>query len=103
MDANGKVPPVEPVTDPHQNQPKPDTTPSHDQQSLAALQNIPAYITEPIEYRLVVDKDPVSNTFIYRTVDRLTGETVAQYPNEEIVRLRDSAGYKPGTVFDGKV
>jgi flagellar protein FlaG len=99
MDTNAKVPPVQPVTEPLQHQP---TTSPQDQQALAATPSVPADIAQPSDYRLVIDKDPVSGTFIYRTVDRATGETVGQFPSEEIVRLRDSADYMAGTVFDGK-
>ena len=109
METNAKVPPVQPVTEPPQPEPqpglqsKPDSTASQDPQSISPSSGAPAYIAEPLDYRLVIDKDPISGTFIYRTVDRLTGETVAQFPNEEIVRLRDSADYQVGTVFNGKV
>jgi flagellar protein FlaG len=98
MGTNAKVPPVQPVTEP----PSPGSTPSQDAQSVSASPSIPAYIAEPADYRLVIDKDPVSGMYVYRTVDRMIGETVAQFPNDELVRLRDNAAYKPGTVFNGK-
>jgi len=102
METNAKVQPVQPVTEPPQRQSNPVSTPAQPPQSLSASPSVPAYIDEPLAYRLVIDKDPVSGTFIYRTVDRMSGETVAQFPNQEIVRLRDSADYKAGTVFNGK-
>jgi flagellar protein FlaG len=103
MDTNAKVPPVSPVAEPSTSQTKPDPTPSPDQQSAGASLSVPAYIAEPADYRLVIDKDPVSGLFIYKTVDRVTGETVTQYPDAEVVRMRDSADYTAGTVFSGKV
>jgi flagellar protein FlaG len=102
MDTNAKVPPVQPVTEPPKPQAKSDA-PAPDQQALAASLIIPPYIAEPINFRLVIDTDPVTGSFIYRTVDRVTGETVSQYPSEEIVRMRDSGAYTAGTVFKGKV
>jgi flagellar protein FlaG len=103
MDTNAKVSPVQPATEPDQHPSTPESTPAKVRQSLPASPNVPAYIAEPLDYRLVVDKDPVSGAFIYRTVDRVSGETVSQFPSEEIVKLRDSADYQAGTVFNGKV
>lgn len=99
METNAKVPPVLPVAEPP---PPQSATPVQDPQALTSA-SVPAYVAEPADYRLVIDKDPISGAFIYRTVDRITGETVAQFRSEELVRLRDSAAYKAGTVFDGKV
>jgi hypothetical protein len=102
MDTNAKVPPVQPVTEPPKSQTKSDA-PTPDQASLAGSLDIPPYIAEPINFRLVIDTDPITGSYIYRTVDRFTGETVSQYPSEELVRMRDSGAYKAGTVFNGKV
>jgi flagellar protein FlaG len=103
MDANAKVPPAQPVAEPLQYPSKPASTPSQDQPPAVAPPDVPAYIAEPADYRLVIDKDPISGTFIYKTVDRSTGETVAQFPSDEIVTLRDSADYMAGTVFKAQV
>jgi flagellar protein FlaG len=103
MDANAKVPPVQPVTEPLQPPAKPDSTPSQDPQPVVTSPDTPAYVADPADYRLVVDRDPISGTFVYRTVDRMTGETVAQFPSEEIVAFRDSADYMTGTVVKAKV
>ena len=102
METNAKVPPVQPAPESPQTQTQPQATPPQEQQDLAAAPGVPAYISDPADYRLVIEKDPVSGTYVYKTVDRMTGQTVTQLPNEEIVRLRDSASYKAGAVFDGK-
>lgn len=52
------------------------------------------------DLRLVIEEDQVSGTFVYKTLDRRTGEIVKQFPREEVVRLKDSAGYAPGDVID---
>lgn len=103
MDTNAKVSPVQPTPEPTQYPSKSDTTPSQDQQAVAPSPDIPADIADPADYRLVIDRDPLSGAFVYRTIDRSTGSTVAQFPSEELVQLRDSADYMAGTVFDGKV
>lgn len=95
MDTNAKVPPVQPVTDPTPPQTKSQAT------SQPNTLSVPAYIAEPTDYRLVIDKDPISGTFVYRTVDRATGETVTQFPSEQLMKMRDSGDYKAGDVFSG--
>ncbi len=67
----------------------------------------PATIAPPPEsphqnadLRLIIEEDQVSGTFVYKTLDRRTGEIVKQLPREEVVRLKDTAGYEPGDVID---
>jgi len=52
------------------------------------------------DLRLVIEEDEVSGTFVYKTLDRRTGEIVRQFPRDEVVRLKDSASYAPGDVID---
>ena len=51
-------------------------------------------------YRLVIEEGPKSGSFIYKTMDRLTGEIVKQFPREQVVDLMRSAGYSAGAVID---
>jgi flagellar protein FlaG len=55
------------------------------------------------EYRLVIEEGARPGTFVYKTVDRSTGETVRQYPREELVRLGDDPSYVAGTVTSTRV
>ena len=55
-----------------------------------------------VDYRLVIEEGPRQGTFIYKTVDRTTGETIKQYPREEVVKLIESPLYATGTVADTK-
>ena len=52
------------------------------------------------DLRLIIEEDQVSGTFIYKTLDRRTGEVVKQLPREEVVRLKESSVYEPGDVID---
>ena len=52
------------------------------------------------DLRLIIEEDQVSGTFIYKTLDRRTGEVVKQLPREEVVRLRETPDYEPGDVID---
>ena len=56
---------------------------------------------EPAEFRLVIEEDP-SGSFVYKTLDRRTGEVVNQFPREQVLRLKDTLGYAPGRVFSGQ-
>ena len=58
-------------------------------------------VEEPAEFRLVIEEDP-RGSFVYKTLDRRTGEVVNQFPREQVLRLKESLGYAPGRVFNGK-
>jgi len=52
--------------------------------------------------RLVIEEDKTSGSYIYKTVDVRTGNVIQQVPREEVLRLREAAGYQPGTVIDAR-
>ncbi|MBC6980600.1 hypothetical protein H8B08_02435 [Caulobacter sp. 17J80-11] len=54
------------------------------------------------DYRLVIEQDPESGTFIYRTVDRRTGEVVQQLPREELLKWRRDPAYVAGSLIAAK-
>ena len=53
-------------------------------------------------YRLVIEEGPHSGSFIYKTLDRVTGEVVKQLPREQVVDLMQAAQYSAGSVIDTK-
>jgi hypothetical protein len=53
---------------------------------------------DPARYRLTIEKG--AGGFIYKTLDRETGEVIRQLPREEVVRLSERADYRIGGVFD---
>ena len=55
---------------------------------------------EPVDLRLVIEEREDGRGFVYKTLDRNTGEVVQIYPREAIEKLGDSAEYRPGTVVD---
>jgi flagellar protein FlaG len=57
---------------------------------------------QPGDLRLVIEHDDHSGQYIYKTIDRRTGETLQQFPREEILKLRDETHYASGDVFDAK-
>lgn len=60
----------------------------------------PEGLHQNADLRLVIEEDQVSGTFVYKTLDRRTGEVVKQLPREEVVRLRETPDYEPGDVID---
>jgi flagellar protein FlaG len=56
---------------------------------------------QPGDLRLVIEEDPVSGAYVYKTVDRRTGDVLQQFPREEVLRFKQAEHYDPGGVFDG--
>ena len=57
----------------------------------------PAPATDAGRYRLTIEKG--SQGFVYKTLDRVTGEVIRQFPREEIIKLRQSVDYDPGDII----
>ena len=51
-------------------------------------------------YRLVIEEGPQKGSFVYKTLDRVTGEVVRQLPREDVVRMMDEGRYGSGAVID---
>ena len=65
-----------------------------------AIVQPPESARQNADLRLIIEEDQSSGTFVYKTLDRRTGEIVRQFPREEVVRLKDTVGYTPGDVID---
>jgi flagellar protein FlaG len=74
-------------------------TPSQTVQTVQAVQ--PVQSVSP-DLRLVIEEDEASGAFVYKTLDRETGEVVLQLPYEELLELRRDPAYDPGTVVSTK-
>jgi flagellar protein FlaG len=56
---------------------------------------------QPQDLRLVIEEDSKTGTYIYKTVDRRTGDILQQFPREDVLRFKQAEHYDPGEVFDG--
>lgn len=56
---------------------------------------------QPGDLRLVIEEDAASGSYVYKTVDRRTGDVLQQFPREDVLRFKQAAHYDPGEVFDG--
>lgn len=65
-----------------------------------AIKPAPESPHQNADLRLVIEEDQVSGTFVYKTLDRRTGEVVKQLPREEVVKLKETPSYEPGDVID---
>ena len=54
-------------------------------------------------YRLVIEQGPRAGSFVYKTLDRETGEIVRQLPSEDVLELRQRTDYDVGTVINTTV
>lgn len=55
---------------------------------------------EQARYRLVIEEGPRAGSFVYKTMDRVTGEVVRQFPREDVMGMMNAPGYGSGTVID---
>ena len=61
---------------------------------------------QPVEYpdvRLVIEESDHPGSYLYKTLDRRTGEVLQQFPREELLKLREEEGYEAGTVIKSHV
>jgi len=56
--------------------------------------------SDAADLRLVIEEDPASGLFIYKTIDRRTGDVVLQLPREEVVRMHETEHYAAGALIN---
>lgn len=49
--------------------------------------------------RLVIEMDQATGSYVYTTIDRVTGQVLQQLPRADLLRLRDSVDYTDGSVI----
>jgi len=62
----------------------------------------PAQGLDQADMRLVIEEDKASGLYVYKTVNRLTGEVVQQLPREQVLQLKDQVDYEAGSVVRTK-
>jgi len=61
-----------------------------------------AQSSDPVDMRLVIEEDKASNSYVYKTVNRLTGEVIQQLPREQVLQMREQLTYEAGDVVRTK-
>jgi flagellar protein FlaG len=59
-------------------------------------------LPDPVDLRLVIEEDQASGSYVYKTVNRRTGEVVQSLPRADILRMRQGANYAAGQVIKTK-
>ncbi|MCR5875945.1 flagellar protein FlaG [Phenylobacterium sp. J426] len=92
-----KVAPSAATPDPTLSQPKPAPGRHAGGEAKARAAN-----SDPVDLRLVIEEDQASGSYVYKTIDRRTGEVVLQLPRADVLRLREETGYAAGAVIRTK-
>ena len=58
----------------------------------------PAAPVDLAAVRLVIEEDRQSGSFIYKTLDRVTGEVLSQFPREDVLKMLTRGSYAAGDV-----
>ncbi|WP_309645851.1 flagellar protein FlaG [Phenylobacterium sp.] len=89
-----KLAAIAPVTDPTLNPAvSVRTTPEPSVAAKAPVETGP----DAADLRLVIEEG--GGSYVYKTIDRRTGEVVAQFPREEILKMREETAYEAGAVI----
>lgn len=57
---------------------------------------------DPVDMRLVIEEDKASGSYVYKTVNRLTGEVLMQFPRDSVLKMRERVDYEAGAVIRTK-
>ena len=82
--------------------PTPSTPTSSPSGDAGASQVPPTPIDQQADLRLVIEDDKAAGSYVYKTINPITGEVVSQIPREELLRMREAADYRPGSVIDAR-
>lgn len=55
------------------------------------------------DVRLIIEEDQVTGAFIYKTIERRTGQVIQQFPREEILRLKQEGELDAGAIINARV
>jgi flagellar protein FlaG len=62
----------------------------------------PAPIDDQSDLRLVIEDDKAAGSYVYKTINPITGKVISQIPREELLRMREAPDYTPGQVISAK-
>jgi flagellar protein FlaG len=56
----------------------------------------------PADLRLVIEEDKAAGSYVYKTVDPISGKVISQIPREELLKMREAPDYRPGAIVDSR-
>jgi flagellar protein FlaG len=77
-------------------------TPAAPRPDIGASASAAAKGPDPVDMRLVIEEDKASGSYVYKTVNRRTGEVIQQLPRDELLKLRAALNYEAGDVVRAK-
>jgi flagellar protein FlaG len=54
------------------------------------------------DLRLVIEDDKAAGSYVYVTINSVTGKVVSQIPREQLLKMREDPGYRPGSIVDSR-
>ena len=105
MTSTAPIPGPAPETTPVQPAQAPTQAQTQQAQAAAAANQgtsqAPAAQTDSdADLRLVIEDDKAAGSYVYVTINSVTGKVVSQIPREQLLKMREDPGYKPGSVID---
>jgi flagellar protein FlaG len=79
--------------------PDPGRSPAQSGDRAAQRESQGATGPDPVEMRLVIEEDQASGSYVYKTIDRATGEVLQQLPRAEVLKLREDRKYAAGAII----
>ena len=52
------------------------------------------------DLRLVIEDDKAAGSYVYVTINPITGQVVSQIPREQLLKMREDPNYKAGSIVD---
>jgi flagellar protein FlaG len=57
---------------------------------------------DPVDMRLVIEEDEATGSYVYKQVNRRTGEVLMQFPRDDVLKMRQQFDYEAGRVIRAK-
>ena len=95
MSTTAPIPSVPPVTAPAPVAPA--SAPAAD-----ASQGSETQAETQADLRLVIEEDKAAGSYVYLTVDPISGKVISQVPREQLLRMREASGYQPGSIVNSR-
>jgi len=91
------APPAQPVSS------KPQPAQAAQAATAPEISQAPATpIDNSADLRLVIEDDKAAGSYVYVTINPVTGKVVSQIPREQLLKMREDPDYKPGAIFDSR-
>ena len=78
------------------------SAPATTQAGVGNSQAPPTQSDAQADLRLVIEEDKAAGSYVYKTVDPITGKVISQMPREQLLKMREAPDYRPGTIVDSR-